>query len=431
MLPLTRWLNKLVNCTGWLLLIGSLPAAAQPVQTLTLQQAFDLAIAHYPATRQKELLAQAEELSIKNASTSHLPQFVANAQASYQSDVTRLELPLPGVKVPVLSKDQYKAYADISQSLYDGGQLRKQIAVQEAGTAVEQSKVAVELLALKNRTGQLYINILFQQELLKQTELLINDIRIGIHKIKPQVDNGTLLRSNLLLLEAQALQTEQRAIEIRHTRKGLLDALSVLLHTMLGDSLRLQLPEPAVSKGVTLARPELLLYNHQSALLALQKKLADSRNLPKMAAFVQAGAGRPALNFLSNSFKTYYIGGLRLNWSLGGLYTARQDKKLLEINQHAVDLQKETFTLNTQVQLRQQEAEINKWGALIQSDHVLIELRKRISDAAKAQLENAVITTNDYLKEINAEDTARQQLVIHRLQLVQAKINWALTAGTL
>lgn len=429
--PLTKWLNKLVNRTGWLLLVSNFPAAAQPVQTLTLQQAFDLAITHYPATRQKELIAQREELFIKNASTGHLPQLTVNAQASYQSDVTRLDLPLPGVKVPVLSKDQYKAYADISQSLYDGGQLRKQTAVQEASTAVEQSKVAVELHAFKSRISELYINILFQQELLKQTELLIGDTRIGINKIKPQVDNGTLLRSNLLILEAQALQTEQRAIEIRYTRKGLLDALSVLLHVTLHDGLQLQLPEPAVSKDRKLARPELRLYDNQSELLAMQKELADGRNLPRISAFVQGGAGRPALNFLSNNFKAYYIGGLRLSWSLGGLYTVRQDKKLLAANQQAVDLQKESFALNTQAQLRRQEAEMDKYGALIRSDSALTDVRKRISEAAKAQLENAVITTNDYLKEINAEDTARQQLIIHRLQLQQAKINWALTAGTL
>ena len=32
-------------------------------------------------------------------------------------------------------------------------------------------------------------------------------------------------------------------------------------------------------------------------------------------------------------------------------------------------------------------------------------------DAAKAQLENGVITANDYLREVNAEDQSRQTLI--------------------
>jgi len=46
-------------------------------------------------------------------------------------------------------------------------------------------------------------------------------------------------------------------------------------------------------------------------------------------------------------------------------------------------------------------------------------------------LENAVITANDYLREINAEDAARQALATHQLQLLQAQINYQLTTGKL
>ena len=44
-------------------------------------------------------------------------------------------------------------------------------------------------------------------------------------------------------------------------------------------------------------------------------------------------------------------------------------------------------------------------------------------------MENAVITANDYLIQVNAEDAARQSLVLHQLQLRQAQINYAITTG--
>jgi hypothetical protein len=40
-----------------------------------------------------------------------------------------------------------------------------------------------------------------------------------------------------------------------------------------------------------------------------------------------------------------------------------------------------------------------------------------------------VITANDYLREVNAEDQARISLITHQLQLLQAQINYKTIAG--
>ena len=50
---------------------------------------------------------------------------------------------------------------------------------------------------------------------------------------------------------------------------------------------------------------------------------------------------------------------------------------------------------------------------------------------AAVQFENGVITANDYLREITAEDQAKQLLIIHQIQLLQAKINYQSTLGKL
>jgi len=42
---------------------------------------------------------------------------------------------------------------------------------------------------------------------------------------------------------------------------------------------------------------------------------------------------------------------------------------------------------------------------------------------------NGVITANDYLKEINAEDQARQLQITHEIQLLQAQINYQTILG--
>ena len=111
------------------------------------------------------------------------------------------------------------------------------------------------------------------------------------------------------------------------------------------------------------------------------------------------------------------------------MYNNKRDKQLIEVNRQTVDLQKQVFVLNTHSQLVQQKSDIDKYAQLVATDEDIIQLRKQVTDAAKAQLENGVITSTDYLIQVNAEDQARRALILHLLQLRQAQINFAITTG--
>ena len=419
----TKWLPVLI-------LFQSCAVYAQE-NILSLEEVYRMSEQNYPSIKQKGLILRTRDISIENLNTGFWPQVSFNGQGSYQSDVTSVKIPIPGVDIPVQPKKQYKGTADINQLIFDGGIISDQRKLQELNASVAESTVDVELYQLKNRINQIYFSILYQDELLRQTGLLINDVQIGINKVKPQVDNGTVLRSNLQVLQVQLLQTQQRAIEIKNTRKGLLDALSLFIQQPLNESARLIQPAISISIDTVLNRPEIKLYENQSKLADVQRALVNDKNIPKISAFFQGGYGRPGLNLLSPKFAWFYITGVRLNWSFSGLYTSKKEKELASINQQTIELQKETFVLNTEAQLKQQKAEIDKYAELVRSDKEILELRDSITESAKAQLDNAVITGNDYLREINAADQARQALVIHQLQLLQAQINYAIIAGKL
>ena len=244
------------------------------------------------------------------------------------------------------------------------------------------------------------------------------------------MQNGVAFRSNLNMLKAELLKTEQRAIEVRSSRKGLVDVLSLFTGQALAENVHLEKPASIISVVTTeIDRPELKLYNEQEKFIGQQERLITAKNLPRASLFAQGGYGRPGLNMLLNEFDLYYVGGIRLNWSLGGLYTKKKEKEQVAINKKMIEVQKETFLLNTNSQLKQQKAEIDKLGQLLDADKQIVELRKTVTDAAKAQLENGVITANDYLKEINAEDQARQLQITHEIQLLQAQINYQTILG--
>lgn len=407
---------------GWLL--------AQPLQKLSLQEAYDFSQKNYPAVKQKDLVKQTASISIDNLQKGFLPQFSVSGQATYQSDVTKVPVSLPGFAIDPPAKDQYRLVAEVSQLVYDGGLTKEQKALQQLNAQVEDQKVEVELYKLKERINQVYLGILFLEEQLRQVELVKTDIQSGIKRVEAQVQNGVAFRSNLNMLKAELLKAEQRAIELRSSRKGLVDVLSLFIGLEITENVHLEKPASIVSDvSNEIVRPELKLYKDQENFVEQQERLITAKNLPRASVFAQGGYGRPGLNMLLNEFDLYYVGGIRFNWSLGGLYTKKKEKEQAAINKKMIEVQKETFLLNTNSQLKQQKAEIDKLRQLLDSDKQIVELRKTVTEAAKAQLENGVITANDYLKEINAEDQARQLQITHEVQLLQAQINYQTILG--
>ena len=123
----------MVNTRKWWLLSVLIPnfLLAQEVAKLTLEVAYSQAEKSYPIIKQKALVRQTADLNTSNLSKSYLPQFSLAGQATYQSDVTKVDIPFPGINIPVPQKDQYKITADISQVLYDGGVIKQQKILQE------------------------------------------------------------------------------------------------------------------------------------------------------------------------------------------------------------------------------------------------------------------------------------------------------------
>ncbi len=425
---LTKWLNKMVTHGLLFALVFGQSVQAQQLRQVTLAEVQQKSRTHYPLARQEGVIKQTEALTLANLNTGFFPQLSLNGQATYQSEVTQISVPIPELNVPTLSRDQYKITADLSQNLFDGGAINAQKNVQQLNTKVEEQKLEVELYRLRERMNQLYLNILLLDKQTEQANLVISDILTGLRKTEAQVKNGVAFRSSLDVLNAERLKAEQRVLELQATRAGYLQTLSLFIGEPLDSNTILVTPlAPEINSEIK--RPELILYHEQSGLVERQKKLVTTKYLPKVSLFGQGGYGRPGLNFLQNDFQFYYLAGVRLNFNVSGYYTYRREKALLDLNQYVLGLQRETFLLNTNSQLTQQQAEIQKLQQLIQSDQKIIVLRESVKKAAQAQLAHQVITTNDYLREVNAEDQARQALILHQLQLLQAQINYQTIAG--
>jgi outer membrane protein TolC len=412
---------------GFAVLLSGVAANAQQ---LTLAECYEKARQNFPLIKQKGLLVSTKDFTVANARSGYLPQVSILGTATYQSDVTKVPIEVPGFPIKTLPKDQYKVYAELSQSIYDGGTIRRQNAITETNALVEDQKIEVELYKIKERINQMYFGVLLIDEQLEQVELIRKDLSSSLQKVESSIRNGTAFKTNADILQAELLKNDQRAIELKAGKQAYLSMLGIFIGQELSENTTLQRPEDVQAMAdPTITRPELTLYNYQSQLFAAQQQLNNTRVLPRFGFFVQGGYGRPALNMLDPDFAPYYIGGLRLSWNLSGFYNTRRDKEQLDVNLQGVNVQRETFLFNTKLTLRQQNNDIAKLNDLIKVDQKIIELRERIKNTARAQLDNGVITANDYLRELNAEDQARQNLSVHRIQLLITEYNYLSTTG--
>jgi outer membrane protein TolC len=416
----------------FLLIFFTAHIQAQTVQPLSIDSCYAKARRNYPLIKQFGLIEKSKSYSLENVSKGYLPQVNVGGHATYQSDVTQptLNENLPG-NIPLfetISKDQYKVYGEIVQPVTDLFTLKNQKELVVVNAGVEAQKIEVELYRLRERIDQVYFGMLLIEKQLEQIEIIKKNIQTGINRTNAAIENGVGLKINLNLLKAEMLKTEQRAIELKAGRKSYADVLGLFIGVEVTENTTLQVPVTLKISSV-ISRPEIELYNLQKQVFNVQGNIINSRNLPRFSLFVQSGLGRPALNMLSNDFDFFYIGGLRLNWSLTSFYTSRNEKEILGFNRNSMDIQKETFLFNTNLTVQQQFNEVAKIESLIRADNEIIELRESIKITAQNQLENGVITANDYVSYVNAEDQARQNLLLHQVQLLMVLYNNKTTTG--
>jgi len=414
----------------WCLLLVATQTSAQDSTVFTLEQCQQLARENYPLLKQQTVLDQMLQWQNKNSNTAYLPQAELNGQATYQSDVTQIPIKLPNMNIPVLPKDQYRATIDIKQLLYDGGFTREQKELQSLQQKSEQQKVEIELYRLKQQVTQVYFGALLAEEYITASRQAQADVQQRIEKLTAGVNNGTVLPSNVDLLQAELLKINQQEIAAQSSKSSSLEVLKLLTGQQAVPAIKLVMPGViAAAPADTLLRPELQLYRLQSDVLKQQSALTGTKQLPRVSAFVQGGYGRPGLNMLNTDFAAFYMGGVRLNWTLWNWRYQRNEQQVLALQQKNIASQTATFTLNTRVQLAQQAAEINQLKQILDKDREIITLRIRVKEAAAAQLDNGVITVHDYLSDLNAETQALINQSTHEIQLAMAHINYQLIQG--
>ena len=83
-------------------------------------------------------------------------------------------------------------------------------------------------------------------------------------------------------------------------------------------------------------------------------------------------------------------------------------------------MQEAVFRLNNRMETAQQWRTVEKIDTLMKNDDELIRLRTNIRKSAEAKVANGTLTVTEMLREVTAEDQAKQTKALHEIQRLQA-----------
>ncbi|MFT3739235.1 MAG: TolC family protein [Breznakibacter sp.] len=397
-------------------------------QELTLDECLAKAQATHPLSKNQRQIDEITALKLRSLQSQYYPQFDLTGQISWQNDVTHMTAASMPITVPTAPKDQYKAYVDVRQVIYDGGTTLSSKKLEQARNQADQRSLQVELYQVENGVIQSYFLVLAIDKQLEQLKYSLGDLDARLKESQVKIQSGWMLQSQADLFEVEILRLKQREISLTEARKASLATLEEYTGTPLAGDVVLGLPAKTETPG-TPQRPELALYDAQKTQLEASKETLDASRMPKLSAFGQMGYGNPGYNMLADEFDTFYMVGLRLNWNIWDWHKARNDKQALSLQQQMVDQRQENLLRQIRVQRLDIGSRIANLEQSLAMDEKIVTLRQNITKTALSQLDNGVITAADYVARLNEEAIARLSADLHHVELAKAEAELAFVMG--
>lgn len=400
-------------------------------QEVTLQKCHDWLDSAFPLVHQLEVVEKIARTSVILANTAYFPQLALEARASYQSDVTGIDISIPeleafGITPPTIprpDKDQYQIYLELFQLIFDGGGVRQAKRTTIAKAKVKSAEVGVLLEEAHRTVEDLYFGLLLLERQRELHGVYTEELMRNMTRVDNLLANGVADALDKRHMELALLRQSQRGRQLRAAREGLLASLSSLVGKDLSDSLlRFARPDPpsgvdsAVSPSTVFRLAALSELEGKRELAHQEAKALSSRWWPTLGVFGRAGFGKPALNMLSNSFEPYYVVGVAFKWNIAALYTLGGERKVKGLEQQLYTYQLEATKEKYSAEYTALCARVKSMDALVLEDEAMLESLNSMRDLMQLRVDQGTSTVQDLLDILSEIQRLESQRALHDLE---------------
>lgn len=404
-------------------------AAASTSWSITLEECYRMVRDNYPLVKQYELNEAMSGFSFENAAMGYVPRITVSGQATYQSDVTAFPeifeslMAMTGTDVAGLSKDQYKVQMELTQTIWDGGYSKARREAVKAEQEVSRLTLDKDMDELRKRVNQMYFGILLMETSLNANLCMDTLLVSNLDVAESAVRNGAALQSDVDNIRVELLSLRQQRRQLESSIRTYKDMLAIMIGRKIDDTEVFETPEPRIIEPDMNLRTELQLFDARIREIETQKKMLDVAVMPKFAFFAQGWYGKPGLDIFNdimyNKMSWNGIAGITFKWDISGFYTRKNDLRKIEMSQRSIELQRDAFLWNTDIQQTQISKEIDRMYDIKASDDEIVRLRSSVRQASESKYRNGVITVNDLLRDIMNENNAVIERSRHELELLK------------
>ena len=441
---------------------------AQPVQSFSLQQCIDYALAHQNAIKLSRIdyetaLAKNQEvtgLALPHVSakgdlqyspeimTQFIPNFISPAVYGVLIDEGLLpsDTKVPGGGIlPAAFGTTYSASGTISvtQTLFDGSVLvalqAKKTVEELAHKGIKQSEVEV-----KEKVSKAYYNLLISKKKMDLVNTNMARLQKLLHDTKALYDNGFAEQLDVDRVQVQLNNLETQKIQLIN----MLAVSDQLLKFQMGMPLdaRLQ-PTDALNTiegGGLLAQTDSFSYDNriEYSLLKTQKR-ANAFNykryrlagLPSVSAFMNYGknAGRNEFNFFDKDepwFSSWII-GLSINVPIFDGFQRKNQAKQAKLSVEKTSIQLDELRHSIDLQISQSKTTLRNNLINLQSQQQNMDLAESVYDKAKKKYDQGL---GSNLEVIDAQSDLKQAQTNYfdaLYNVMISKIDYKKAIGTL
>ena len=410
-------------------LVLSLTMLPMLAQGQTLDDCQQAAEKNYPLIQQYGLIEKNTQLTVANIQKGWLPQVSAQAQATYQSDVTAWPSEMKammsgmGIDMKGLTKDQYRVGIDVQQTIYDGGVIGSQKRIAREQGKVQAAQNKVNIYNVRRRVNEMFFGLLLIDEQIKLNTDLQTLLAGNERKLESMTKRGTAAESDLQSVKAERLNAVQKGTELVSQKQMLQRMLSTFCGIEINNIQKPQVKSDGRNLATGNQRPELKALDAQISVLNAQEKALNAALRPKVGVFAQGFYGYPGLNMFEDMMRHKWswngIIGARVTWNIGALYTRKNDKAKLQLQREMTENNREEFLFNNNLEQIQQNENIERYQKLMAQDGEIISLRQAVRKAAESKLAHGIIDVNDLVREINQEHAACVQQSVHEIEMLK------------
>ena len=145
--------------------------------------------------------------------------------------------------------------------------------------------------------------------------------------------------------------------------------------------------------------------------------------MPRLGLFAQGYYGYPGLDFMQGMMNDNWswnaLLGVKLSWNFGAYYTQKNNLDKLRNSRLQVEVQRDIFLFNTQLQTTQENGNVARLRRALADDDRIVALRRSVREAAESKLRNGVIDTHDLLLKITDEANASMARSMREIELLK------------